>query len=286
KRPLDYPNVVHLELSSRCNANCKMCPHHRLSRPRRDMPTETARRVILDWPPGDIDRASLFFFGEPLLQPDLVELVVLLGERQPRAMIYLTTNGQLLTPELSAELWRAGLNALAVSYQGDDPGLHEQLMRGIVNETVERNIFAAEAARRRINPRAVFKINSLLLPETTAREQAIRELWSRRDIPLELTPVHEEYRILDPTEPVEALRQRPCPQIFDSVTVYAHGAVGFCCSDPDASLSIGDVNEEPLGRIWLGRKAAELRRRQLTGNFSREPICASCTYDLLRGPVF
>ncbi|MBD3372019.1 MAG: hypothetical protein GF403_04800, partial [Candidatus Coatesbacteria bacterium] len=47
KRPLDYPNVVHLELSSRCNANCKMCPHHRLSRPRRDMPTETARRVIL-----------------------------------------------------------------------------------------------------------------------------------------------------------------------------------------------------------------------------------------------
>jgi len=49
--PLDYPGVVHLELTNRCNARCVMCPHHRLTRPKTDMPWGLAREVVLDWPP-------------------------------------------------------------------------------------------------------------------------------------------------------------------------------------------------------------------------------------------
>jgi organic radical activating enzyme len=286
KTPLDYPNVVHLELTARCNARCTMCPHSRLTRPKTDMSWELVREVILDWPPGGIDRAFLFFFGEPLLYRRLPEVVALVKERQPRAFTFITTNGQLLVPELTTELWRAGLDGLAVSYQGDEAPLHEQIMVGIRNAVVEANIAAAERLRREINPRAVFKINSLIMPQTSDRVEAIREKWEAAGITLELTPAHDEYRILDPARPVRAVRRRPCPQIYDSATVYAHGEVGFCCSDPDASLSIGNVADRPLGALWSGARARGLRRRQAGGDFSGEPICSECTMDLLRGPIF
>ncbi|MCK4593337.1 radical SAM protein, partial [bacterium] len=128
KQPLDYPNVIHLELTSRCNARCAMCPHRYLTRTKTDTTFELVREVILDWPPGGIDRANLFFFGESLLYKHLPEVVALVKQRQPRCFAYITTNGQLLTPELTAELWRAGLDGLAVSYQGDEVSLHEQIM--------------------------------------------------------------------------------------------------------------------------------------------------------------
>jgi len=278
--------MLSLDITNTCNARCAMCPHRRLTRPKTDMSWELVREVILDWPPGGIDRADLFFFGEPLLYPRLPEVVALVKERQPRSFTFITTNGQLLVPELARELWRAGLDGLAVSYQGDEAPLHEQIMVGIRNAVVEANIADAERLRREINPRAVFKINSLIMPETSDRVEAIREKWGEVGITLELVPAHDEYRILDPSRPVKRLRRRPCPQVYDSATVYAHGEVGFCCSDPDASLSIGNVADRPLGALWLGGRARELRRRQEGGDFSAEPICSECTLDLLRGPVF
>jgi radical SAM protein with 4Fe4S-binding SPASM domain len=285
KRPLSYPSTVHLELTSHCNARCQMCPHHAIQR-KGNMSWEMAEAVVKDWPVGKIDRASLFYFGEPLLYKRLPDIVALIKQHNPQAMTFITTNGQLLKPELAEELWKVGLDSMAVSYQGDEEEIHEQIMVGIIHKTVEENILAAEVLRRQINPRAVLKINSIIMPETSYRVDNIRRLWQERGITLELTPLHNEYRLIDPQLPFETIRNHYCPSIFLSAMVYSNGDVGFCCSDPDASLSIGNVSEQTLGNIWHGSAASALRQRHLRGDFSNEPICATCSYDLLRGPIY
>lgn len=61
---------------------------------------------------------DLCAFGEPLLDPHIVERVRYVRETRPNAEIYFHTNGKLLTPAMSQALKDAGLNRLVVSVYG------------------------------------------------------------------------------------------------------------------------------------------------------------------------
>ncbi len=94
KQPLDYPNIIHFELTSRCNARCAMCLTTTSPAPNRHV-----LRAGAGGDPGlaagGIDRASLFSFGESLLNKHLPEVVALVKQRQPRCFAYITTNALL-----------------------------------------------------------------------------------------------------------------------------------------------------------------------------------------------
>jgi len=115
------PETVNLELTVRCNLNCKMCQRSfsgfRLPE-NTDMTMEMVQNVLpllkktrLVWLSG---------FGEPLLHPDIIPIIRMIRSVNPDIETAFTTNFLLVKGEKLRGLIEAGLTRIQVSVDGDN----------------------------------------------------------------------------------------------------------------------------------------------------------------------
>lgn len=102
-----------VELTSRCNKKCPMCPRENLQRKVQDM-DEYVFRVLAEWIP---DHCYVMFagLGEPLLNKNVYEYLKILKALKKHCVVSLYTNGILLNRDVIQELFFSGLDLLQVS---------------------------------------------------------------------------------------------------------------------------------------------------------------------------
>lgn len=74
-------------------------------------------------------------------------------------------------------------------------------------------------------------------------------------------------------------RSGACVKLFDAVQIMATGVVNACsCRDVDATLKIGDIQQQPLDQILNAKNTEYLKiiQEQQDGNF--RPVCKGCDY--------
>ena len=92
------PLFVNIELTTRCNLSCRMCPHGSLAAPEgEDMPFGLIREVVSE--AGALPGIAFYLFGlgEPLLYERLAEAVAHIRSSLPENDIVIDTNGHYLT---------------------------------------------------------------------------------------------------------------------------------------------------------------------------------------------
>ena len=139
--------ALQIEVTSRCNASCQYCPrtvlHDRwLSR---DMDMALFSR-IMDGIGKGLSLVYLQGWGEPLMSPNMAEMIRLVKERSG-AEVGLTTNGTLLEEEMTEQLLDAGLDIVGVSFAGAEAETHNELRRGCDFDLVVKN--TAEFVRKK-----------------------------------------------------------------------------------------------------------------------------------------
>jgi radical SAM protein with 4Fe4S-binding SPASM domain len=120
-----YPiNYLFVEITNACNFKCTWCPDEVMDRRRGFMKKEKVFRLLDEvgekrsWL-GPIFPVKLHQMGEPMLHPDLVQIV---EHAESRGVpIELNTNCGLITKDKIEGLYRAGLTNLILSYQTPDP---------------------------------------------------------------------------------------------------------------------------------------------------------------------
>jgi Fe-coproporphyrin III synthase len=115
----DKKPVVVWNVGRRCNLRCVHC--YSQSRDM-DYPNELSHedglRLLADL--ADFGApVVLFSGGEPLLRPDIFELIQHATSRKMRAVV--STNGTLITPDIAARLKEAGLSYVGISLDGLEP---------------------------------------------------------------------------------------------------------------------------------------------------------------------
>jgi MoaA/NifB/PqqE/SkfB family radical SAM enzyme len=120
-----YPiNYLFVEITNACNFKCTWCPDEIMGRRRGFMKKERVFRLLDEiaekrpWL-GPLYPVKLHQMGEPMLHPDLAEIV---AHAEGRGVgIELNTNCGFITAERVDALYRAGLTNLILSYQTPDP---------------------------------------------------------------------------------------------------------------------------------------------------------------------
>ena len=117
-----------IEVTSRCNLKCVMCPVTVLAEhwPARDMTWETFERVAAAFE--RVRWVHLQGWGEPLLHRRLFDMI----ERAKSAgcKVGFTTHGTRLTARTGARLLELGLDLMAVSIAGASPATHAAIRVG------------------------------------------------------------------------------------------------------------------------------------------------------------
>lgn len=169
---------LRVSLTDRCNLRCTYC-----------MPPEG-----LDWMPSDdllthdelvrlvrigVERLGISSVrltgGEPLLRPDLVQIVAAIADLRPRPTIALTTNGIGLAGRVDG-LRSAGLDRINISLDTLDPDRFRTLTRRRRHADVLDGIRAAKAAGL-----APVKINAVLMRGINDDEAPALVDWAGRE---------------------------------------------------------------------------------------------------------
>ncbi|MHB9130845.1 MAG: 12,18-didecarboxysiroheme deacetylase [Armatimonadota bacterium] len=112
----DKKPVVVWNVGRRCNLRCVHCyAHSRDEEYTNELTHEEGLKLIDDLAAFGAP-VLLFSGGEPLMRPDITELIKYARERGMRAVI--STNGTLITPELAAKLKEFGLSYVGISLDG------------------------------------------------------------------------------------------------------------------------------------------------------------------------
>ena len=111
-RNMNLPKTLYLESTNRCNLRCKGCVLHIGGRePSRDLSLEDVT-IITDQLP-ELEKVFLHGIGEPLLNPDLLEIIRHL--KGLGAYVLFNSNATLLDGRMQSDLIGGGLDEMRIS---------------------------------------------------------------------------------------------------------------------------------------------------------------------------
>ena len=132
------PEKLQVEVTASCNLRCRMCiVRYRPTLPRSASMSFADFRPLLDAMPS-VRELVLQGIGEPLLAPDLYEMIAYASARG--IFVEFNSNATLLTRRAGERLIDAGLGALHISLDGASKETYEFVRDQASWETVERNI--------------------------------------------------------------------------------------------------------------------------------------------------
>ena len=142
---LPAPKHVLIETTTRCNLRCKQCARMIGKYALADMTLDTFHLIEPLF--ATAEQVALYGHGETLLYRHFFAMLAELKQYPP--MVYVTTNGTLLTEAVSERLVELGLDKLAVSLDAATPALFNEIRRGADFDQVIRNIRTLNAIKKR-----------------------------------------------------------------------------------------------------------------------------------------
>ncbi len=290
--PLETPFSVEIDVCSVCNFSCSFCFHADKAELKKSgvrfgrMELSLFRKILGDLKrfPERIKKVRLFEFGEPLLHPDLPEMIRAIWEAGVAEYVEITTNGVLLTEELNLKLVAAGLSRINVSVNG----VTAEQYRKVANTPVDLEALVANLRHLYEHKGGLHIYVKLADDGTLTREEEERFYALFGDVCDEifverLSPIWRDTEINSAMASAvgpygQALEyKRVCPLIFTRMVINYDGLVVACCVDWKRQYVIGDVARASAYDIWNGPALRELQLRHLRGEREEVPLCRGCT---------
>ena len=273
-------NRVYIEITNRCNLTCDFC--HGTKRPLGTMPPEDFRRIA-EKLRGETSYLYLHVLGEPLLHPQLKELLAIAGELGFR--VCLVTNGTLLHKRREELLAAKSLHKFSVSLHsfegnggaGDLPAYLQQVWE-VCLPLSERGVLCAlrlwnEGTAPRLNGAVEAFLSQRIgrdvesLPRDARGNRTLRpNLFLERA---------ERFGWPDLNAPESGANF--CHGFTRQLAVLWDGTVTPCCLDSEGDIPLGNLLSQPLEEILQGKRAAAMA----AGFAARKPteeLCRRCGY--------
>lgn len=137
------PATANLAVTSKCQCDCVHCSYDLFKNTERPSLSTVEMKSAVDQALELGSNLIIFVGGEPLLNPDITELISYVDKDQ--AIVSLFTNGLLLTKDNCRRLADAGLHCLYVSIDSPRPEVHNNLRK--VKKLYEQALEGASRAR-------------------------------------------------------------------------------------------------------------------------------------------
>lgn len=308
--PLPMPLSLYVDPSSYCNYQCSFCArNHKDYRKFAGLDTfldmdvfGKLSRELQEW--GALKSLKLYNLGEPFLNPNILEIIREAMHAKIAERIEITTNGSMLTKELSDGLvflcrqYSTIPLYLRFSISSVIPERHIQITSCPVTvQQIHDNIAYLWKIRTEKQQKLPFIYVKMIDPCSDERRNFIEYY---RDIADEVQieePMnwngYENFRFDAPYKSQQpqclnnGLQKRQsrkaCPYPFYSLVINADADVVCCCVDWNRMTKVGNLRDQTLKDIWFGNALHEFQTLHLNGLRHLNPGCQNC-YVLNRCP--
>ncbi|PWB77157.1 MAG: hypothetical protein C3F15_03765 [Holophagae bacterium] len=262
---------IAVELTSRCNLRCGMCPMGNLGRPEDDMPWWLVEKVAADFAANGIRVRWLHEMGEPLLYPRLAEAIDLF----PGAGV--STNVMMLDEAYGRELLASSLARIRLCVDTINPEVYPQIRRGGDFATVVANIRGFLELSRGRDIRV--EIQRMVALQTAAESAHDLEAFFNLDRYPQATVIEKTCEGLDTADATDFHEAYyGCFQgyPFRWFVVFADGRVTHCCYDWDGSQPIGDMKTQTVREILAANTVERYLAAFKAKDWQTLPRCGEC----------
>lgn len=290
--PLQAPYVVFIDPCGACNLCCAFCPCNtadfKNAERHKMMDMTLFNKIVKDLQEFEepVKVINLYGFGEPLLNRNIAEMVRILKARKICREIRITTNGLLLTRDLSHELVEAGVDMLRFSIEALDAGEYKRICKVEMDygNLLEQIGYLYQISRRTDTKVSVKTLNVALKDDADAnRFYDIFEPISDYTYIQDTTQAWAEFDAYVPEGNYEAGnigdmmdKDKICSFPLTTMTIHSNGAVCVCPQDWKFATKYGEVQDAGLRELWNGVKLRGIQRAHLMGMRCRMPYCKDC----------
>lgn len=257
------PETVSFEITRNCKCKCSHCL---ISGGEGDLDTDTVKRIIDE----ALDMGTFiitFTEGDPMLRPDIYELIKYVSKE--RAIVNIYTPGTEMTPETAKKLKEAGVHNLLISIYSTNPQKHDAIrcLDGAFEKAISAMKMGLDAGLlvtmcTHVSPKNIDELDDLY---NLATSLGVHEfsLWEGAPKKIDDLIISEEQRkdILDMYYRINSTPYGPrifansyfegqmlgCLAAQRWMHVCVEGSVKPC---PYIPFSYGNVQNEPLHKIW------------------------------------
>ena len=272
------PLSLQIEPTNYCNVDCVCCPASRSSRPRGRMDIDLFHSIIDDASQIGVKRVRLFLHGEPLLHPQIVEMIHY--AKSNNLSVHLRTNGMLFNKEKIEAVLGSGVNRgdhITFSILGYSRKVHERIMRRGNHDRIVKNIFDFLELRseHQVNGPVIETI-FYTMPENQHEEEQYLNYWrgivDHARLGGRISESFSEYKRGGNIAP----REQTCTNIWERMTVFWNGDVTICCEDVDGDWVIGNLKRHSIVETWNCEQLLAIRRIHREKRFQEFPFCRNC----------
>ena len=246
--PMTSILTVEVNTTELCNRTCVFCPRHDPEVfPNRNLHMTPKGAAVIAEQLGSIryrGKISLSGFGENLLNPDFRRIVSTFKQRLPKAIVECNTNGDRLTQTIIEDLFQRHLDYLYINlYDGPEKIEHFESM---------------------INP----KYKEQVKFRAHYNEEDYGLFINNRSGTIDWLNIEEE--------DIKSLQGKKCHYPFYKMFVDWNGDVLFCSNDWGREHVVGNLLQQDIRDVWLGKTMRNIRKRLAEGNRTESP-CNKCS---------
>ncbi|HYG39129.1 MAG TPA: radical SAM/SPASM domain-containing protein [Cytophagales bacterium] len=289
------PISISIEPTTSCNLRCPECPSglRSFTRPT-GMLNLTLFRKIIDQMKDHVIYLTLYFQGEPYLNPDFLNMVKYASSNK----IYTSTstNAHYLSDESAKKTVESGLDRLIISIDGTTQEVYEVYRKGgKLDKVIEgtEKILKWKKALKSSTPHIIFQFLVVKANEDQVEEvNKLAGILGVDEVVLktaqiydyengsELIPEKDKYSRYKQTNNgkwvLKNKLENSCWKMWQSCVFTWDGKVLPCCFDKDGQFQLGDMKTDAFDSIWNNDKYKAFRKSILNSRKEIE-ICKNCT---------
>lgn len=296
----DWPGILLLDTTNRCNAKCVWCPNPDLENLGL-MDMDLYRKIIDDYA---VRGGMLHFgtFGEPLMDKHLRERIEYARRFSSIERINVLTNGFFLNAKIIPALIEHSIG-VEISLDELDSETFEMVKKMSFDTTRKGILDLLEANRNAGNKISIsIRIKTLKTMKETLENEFFQTL-SSYPCHLDLTPINENIisnwagmfdtkgfleKYIARTRGTDrfghkafnSANEAPCTQLWKWLVVYWDGNVVLCCADMFNQSSVGNLRNQSIEEVWTGPVMTDFRKKMVDRKRFDIPLCQTCDIHL------
>lgn len=278
----NFPTRVLLEMTSKCNLNCSMCPRQKLTREKVHMDPVLFKKCVDELDNVGINGLWIYNIGESILHPQFYELLKYVSGKSNLGPIWLSSNGQELTENFSDMIVDSKITFMNLSVNATTAETYSKVSPDADWNVMIKN-FAKFSSLKKLSGKRLPFARFQIIDQECAKgeiEDFLHKYADCADI-LAINLLEGFSKDVESNIGYAGNRERQikknCRRVNrQDMFIFSNGETTFCDTDFNGIFSMGNVKDNSILQVWNSEFRGNIVKLNGEGRLNEISLCENC----------